>query len=213
MFPVALASRLALDLDIVELDVHGLGLGLGDVVGKFQRLHHGLDGVLVLLDVVDTHIHTAAVNVGEVFGRYAARVCIGSVAPSLAVVLDGVILGPLKAGIPLCLVVEQFIGVLVRVEDGDEAIAGVLALGELKLGPVGGVACDVGDLDASGTSTLNQMKSVLISTAGFSAPPPPPLPVAPPLPPQPTSNRGKETDAEGENRKGLLFHGRVLLDL
>lgn len=23
-------------------------------------------------------------------------------------------------------------------------------------------------------------------------------------------NRGKETDAEGENRKGLLFHGRVL---
>ena len=38
----------------------------------------------------------------------------------------------------------------------------------------------------SGTSTLNQMKSVLISTAGFSAPPPPPLPVAPPLPPQPT---------------------------
>ena len=26
-------------------------------------------------------------------------------------------------------------------------------------------------------------------------------------------NCGKETDAEGENRKGLLFHGRVLLDL
>ncbi|MBD9070133.1 MAG: hypothetical protein EGR44_00555 [Ruminococcaceae bacterium] len=26
-------------------------------------------------------------------------------------------------------------------------------------------------------------------------------------------NRGKETDAECENRKGLLFHGRVLLDL
>ena len=214
MFPVALASRLALDLDIVELDVHGLGLGLGDVVGKFQRLHHGLDGVLVLLDVVDTHIHTAAVNVGEVFGRYAARVCIGSVAPSLAVVLDGVILGPLKAGIPLCLVVEQLVGVLVRIEDGDEAIAGVLALGELKLGPVGGVAGNVGNLDALGNLDLKPNEvgphihgwlfcpaatatsgSVAAATAAHQG------------------NCGKETDAEGENRKGLLFHGRVLLDL
>ena len=117
MFPVALASRLALDLDILELDVHGLGLCLGDVVGKFQGLHHCLDGVLVLLDVVDAHIHAATVNVGKVLGRYAARVCIGSVTPGLAVVLDRIILGPLKVGLPLCLVVEQLIGVLVRVED------------------------------------------------------------------------------------------------
>lgn len=186
MFPVALASRLALDLDIVELDVHGLGLGFGDVVGKLQRLHHGLDGVLVLLDIVDAHVDAAAACFGEVLSRYAARVCIGSVAPSLAVVLDGVILGPLKAGIPLCLVVEQLVGVLVRIEDGDEAIAGVLALGELKLGPVGGSPATSVISTPSGTSTLNQMKSVLISTAGFSAPPPPPLPVASPLPPQPT---------------------------
>lgn len=101
MFPVALASRLALDLDIVELDVHGLGLGLGDVVGKFQRLHHGLDGVLVLLDVVDTHVDAAAARLGEVLGRHAARMSVGSVAPGLAVVLDGIVLGPLKTGIPL----------------------------------------------------------------------------------------------------------------
>lgn len=185
MFFVALASRLALNLDIVELDVHGFSLGLGDVVGKFQRLHHGLDGVLVLLDVVDAHVHAAAACFGQVLSRHAARVCIGGVAPSLAVVLDGVILGPLKVGLPFGLVVEQLVGVLVRVEDRDEAIAGVLALGELKLGPVGGIACDVRDLTSSGTSTLNQMKSVLISTAGFSALPPL-LPVAPPLPPQPT---------------------------
>ena len=140
----------------------------------------------MLLDIVDAHVDAAAACFGEVLSRHAARVCIGSVAPSLAVVLDGVILGPLKAGIPLCLVVEQLVGVLVRIEDGDEAVAGVLALGELKLGPVGRVAGNIGDLNASGTSTLNQMKSVLISTAGFSAPPPPPLPVAPPLPPRPT---------------------------
>lgn len=150
MFPAALASRLTLDLDIVELDVHGLGLGLGDVVGKLQRLHHGLDGVLVFLDVVDAHIHTATVNVGEVLGRHAARVRKVGTAPGLAVVLNGIALGPSGVGLPLCLVVEQLVGVLVRVEDGDEAVAGVLALGELKLGPVGGVACDVGDLDALG---------------------------------------------------------------
>ena len=135
MFPVALASRLALNLDILELDVHGLGLCLGDIIGKLQRLHHGLDGVLVLFDIVDAHIHAAAVNVGEVLGRYAASVRVGSVTPGLAVVLDRIILGPLKVGLPLCLVVEQLIGVLVRVEDGDEAVARVLALGELKLGP------------------------------------------------------------------------------
>lgn len=35
-FPLRSPSRLALDLDIVELNVHGLGLGLGDVVGKLQ---------------------------------------------------------------------------------------------------------------------------------------------------------------------------------
>ena len=133
MFPAALASCLALDLDIVELDVHGLGLGFGDVVGKFQRLHHGLDGVLVLLDVVDAHVYAAAACFGEVLSRHAARVCIGSVAPGLAVVLDGIILGPLKVGLPFGLVVEQLVSVLVRVEDGDEAVAGVLALGELKL--------------------------------------------------------------------------------
>ena len=186
MFPAALASRLALDLDIVELDVHGLGLCLGDVVGKFQRLHHGLDGVLVLFDIVDAHVHAAAVNVGEVLGRHAARVRKVGAAPGLAVVLNGIALGPSGVGLPLCLVVKQLVGVLVSVEDGDEAVAGVLALGELKLGPVGGVAGDVGDLDALGDLALNQMKSVLISTAGFSAPPPPPLPVASPLPPQPT---------------------------
>lgn len=214
MFPVALASRLALDLDIVELDVHGFGLGLGDVVGKFQRLHHGLDGVLVLLDVVDAHVDAAAACFGEVLGRYAARVCIGSVAPSLAVVLDGVVLGPLKAGIPLCLVVEQLVGVLVRVEDGDEAIAGVLAFGELKLGPVGRVACDVGDLDALGDLDLKPnevgphihgwlFRAATTAAAGSAA--------ASATTHQ--GNCGKETDAEGENRKGLLFHGRVLLDL
>ena len=35
VFPVALASRLALNLDIVELNIHSLGLGLGDIIGKF----------------------------------------------------------------------------------------------------------------------------------------------------------------------------------
>ena len=140
--------------------------------------------------------------------------CIGSVAPSLAVVLDGVILGPLKAGLPLCLVVEQLIGVLVRVEDGDEAIAGVLALGELKLGPIGRVAGNVGDLDALGNLDLKPNEvgphihgwlfcSAATATAGSAA--------AATAAHQ--GNRGKETDAEGENRKGLLFHGRVLLDL
>ena len=60
VFPVALASRLALNLDIVELNIHSLGLGLGDIIGKFQGLHHGLDGVLVLFDVVDAHVDAAA---------------------------------------------------------------------------------------------------------------------------------------------------------
>lgn len=214
MFPVALASRLALDLDILELDVHGFGLGLGDVVGKLQGLHHGLDGVLVLFDVVDAHVHTAAVNVGEVLGRHAASVRVGSVTPGLAVVLDGIILGPLKVGLPLGLVVEQLVGVLVRVEDGDEAVAGVLALGELKLGPVGGVACDVGDLDALGDLDLKPNEvgphihgwlfcSAATAAAGSAA--------AATAAHQ--GKRGKETDAEGENRKGLLFYGRVLLDL
>lgn len=186
MFPVALASRLALDLDIVELDVQGLSLGLGDVIGKFQGLHHGFDGVLVFLDVVDAHVDAAALNVGEVLSRYAARVREVSTAPGLAVVFNGVAFGPSGVGLPLCLVVEQLVGVLVGVEDRNEAVARVLALGELKLGPVGGVAATSVISTPSGTSTLNQMKSVLISTAGFSAPPPPPLPVAPPLPPQPT---------------------------
>ena len=214
MFPAALASRLTLDLDIVELDVHGLGLGLGDVIGKFQGLHHGLDGVLVLLDVVDAHIHAATVNVGEVLGRHAARVRKVGVAPGLAVVLNGIALGPSGVGLPLCLVVEQFIGVLVRVEDGDEAIAGVLALGELKLGPVGGVACDVGDLDALGDLDLKSNEvgphihgwlfcSTATATSGSAA--------AATAAHQ--GNCGKEAYAEGENRKGLLFHGRVLLDL
>ena len=168
----------------------------------------------MLLDVVDAHVDAAAACFGEVLSRHAARVCIGSVAPSLAVVLDGVILGPLKAGIPLCLVVEQLVGVLVRVEDGDEAIAGVLALGELKLGPIGGVACNVGNLDALGDLDLKPNEvgphihgwlfcSAATATAGSAA--------AAATAHQ--GNRGKETDAEGENRKGLLFHGRVLLDL
>lgn len=151
VFPAALASRLALDLDVVELDVHGFGLGFGDVVGKLQRLHHGLDGVLVFLDVVDAHVHAAAVNVGEVLGRHAARVRKVGAAPGLAVVLNGIALGPSGVGLPLCLVVKQLVGVLVSVEDGDEAVAGVLALGELKLGPVGGVAGDVGDLPSAPT--------------------------------------------------------------
>ena len=200
MFPVALASRLALDLDILQLNVHGLGLCLGDVIGKLQGLHHGLDGVLVLLDVVDAHIHAATVNVGEVLGRYAARVRVGSVTPGLAVVLNGIILGPLKAGLPLCLVVEQLVGVLVRVEDGDEAVAGVLALGELKLGPVGRVAGNVGDLDALGDLDLKSNEvgphihgwlfRATTAAAGSAA--------ASAATHQ--GNRGKEADAEGENR-------------
>ena len=168
----------------------------------------------MLLDVVDAHIHAATVNVGEVLGRHAARVRKVGVAPGLAVVLNGIALGPSGVGLPLCLVVEQFIGVLVRVEDGDEAIAGVLALGELKLGPVGGVACDVGDLDALGDLDLKPNEvgphihgwlfcAAATATAGSAA--------AAAATHQ--GNRGKETDAEGENRKGLLFHGRVLLDL
>lgn len=214
MFPVALASRLALNLDILELDVHGFGLGLGDVVGKLQGLHHGLDGVLVLLDVVDTHIHTAPVNVGEVLGRHAARVRKVGAAPGLAVVLNGIALGPSGAGLPLCLVVEQFIGVLVRIEDGDEAVTGMLALGELKLGPVGGIACNVRDFDALGHLDFKPNEvgphihgwlfcSTATATSGSAA--------ADTAAHQ--GNRGKETDAEDENRKGLLFHGRVLLDL
>ena len=168
----------------------------------------------MLFDVVDTHVHTAAARLGEVLGRHAARMSVGSVAPGLAVVLDGIVLGPLKAGIPFGLVVEQFVGVLVGVKDGDEAVAGVLALGELKLGPVGGIAGDVGDLDALGDLDLKPdevgphihgwlFRSAATATAGSTA----------------TSaaahqgNCGKETQAEGENRKGLLFHGRVLLDL
>ena len=213
VFPAALASRLALDLDIVELDVHGFGLGFGDVVGKLQRLHHGLDGVLVFLDVVDAHVHAAAVNVGEVLGRHAARVRKVGAAPGLAVVLNGIALGPSGVGLPLCLVVKQLVGVLVSVEDGDEAVAGVLALGELKLGPVGGVAGDVGDLDALGDLDLKLNEvgphihgwlfcSAATTTAGSAA-----------ATAAHQGNCGKETDAEGENRKGLLFHGRVLLDL
>ena len=139
---------------------------------------------------------------------------VGSVAPGLAVVLNGIILGPRKVGLPLGLVVEQLVGVLVRVEDGDEAIAGVLALGELKLGPVGGVAGNVGDLDAFGDLDLKPyevgphihgwlFRAAATATAGSAA--------AATATHQ--GNRGKETDAEGENRKGLLFHGRVLLDL
>ena len=92
----------------------------------------------MLFYVVDAHIHAATVNVGEVLGRHAARVREVGAAPGLAVVLNGVALGPSGVGLPLCLVVEQLVGVLVRVEDRDEAIAGVLALGELKLGPIGG---------------------------------------------------------------------------
>ena len=168
----------------------------------------------MFLDVVDTHVHAAAVNVGEAFGRYAARVREVGTAPGLAVVLNGIALGPSRVGLPLCLVVEQLVGVLVRIEDGDEAVAGVLALGELKLGPVGGVAGNVGDLDSLGNLDLKPNEvgphihgwlfcaaatatsgSVAAATAAHQG------------------NCGKETDAEGENRKGLLFHGRVLLDL
>ena len=92
----------------------------------------------------------------------------------------------------------------------------MLALGELKLGPVGGVACDVGDLDALGDLDLKPNEvgphihvwlfcaaATATATAGSAA--------AAAATHQ--GNRGKETDAEGENRKGLLFHGRVLLDL
>ena len=168
----------------------------------------------MLLDVVDAHVYAAAACFGEVLSRHAARVCIGSVAPGLAVVLDGIILGPLKVGLPFGLVVEQLVSVLVRVEDGDEAVAGVLALGELKLGPIGRVACDVRDFDALGHLDLKPDEvgphihgwlfcAAATATAGSAA--------ASAATHQ--GNRGKETDAEGENRKGLLFHGRVLLDL
>ena len=92
---------------------------------------------------------------------------VGSVAPGLAVVLDGIVLGPLKAGIPFGLVVEQFVGVLVGVKDGDEAVAGVLALGELKLGPVGGIAGDVGDLDALGDLDLKPDEVGLLGDGGL----------------------------------------------
>ena len=135
-------------------------------------------------------------------------------APGLAVVLNGIALGPSGVGLPLCLVVKQFIGVLVRIEDGDEAVAGMLALGELKLGPVGGIACDVRDFDALGDFDLKPNEvgphihgwffcSAATATSGSAA--------AATAAHQ--GNCGKETDAEGENRKGLLFHGRVLLDL
>lgn len=214
VFPAALASRLALNLDIVELDVHGFGLGFGDFVGKLQRLHHGLDGVLVLLDIVDAHVHAATVNVGEVLGRHAARVRKVGAVPGLAVVLNGIALGPSGVGLPLCLVVEQFIGVLVRIEDGDEAVTGVLALGELKLGPVGGIACDVRDFDALGHLDFKpnvvspHIHGWLFCSAATAASGSAAAATA-----THQGNCGKETDAEGENRKGLLFHGRVLLDL
>ena len=133
-------------------------------------------------------------------------------APGLAVVLNGIALGPSRVGLPFGLVVEQFIGVLVRVEDGDEAIAGVLALGELKLGPVGGVACDVGDLDALGDLDLKPNEVgphihgwLFCSTATSGS--------AAAATAAHQGKCGKEAYAEGENRKGLLFHGRVLLDL
>ena len=161
-----------------------------------------------------TLVHTAAVNVSEVLGRHAARVRKVGAAPGLAVVLNGIALGPSGVGLPLCLVVKQFIGVLVRIEDGDEAVAGMLALGELKLGPVGGIACDVRDFDALGDFDLKPnevgphihgwlFRAAVTATAGSVA-------VSATTH---QGNRGKETDAEGENRKGLLFHGRVLLDL
>ena len=90
----------------------------------------------------------------------------------------------------------------------------MLALGELKLGPVGGIACDVRDLDALGDFDLKPNEvgphihgwffcSAATATSGSAA--------AATAAHQ--GNCGKETDAEGENRKGLLFHGRVLLDL
>lgn len=77
----------------------------------------------------------------------------------------------------------------------------MLALGELKLGPVGGVACDVGDLDALGDLDLKPdeagphihgwlFRTAATATAGSGA--------AATAAHQ--GNRGKETDAEGENR-------------
>ena len=74
VFPAALASRLALNLDIVELDVHGFGLGFGDFVGKLRDFIMVSTASLLLLDIVDAHVHAATVNVGELLGRHAARV-------------------------------------------------------------------------------------------------------------------------------------------
>ena len=170
----------------------------------------------MFLDVVDTHIHAATVNVGEALGRHAARVRKVGAAPGLAVVLNGIALGPSGVGLPLCLVVEQFIGVLVRIEDGDEAVTGMLALGELKLGPVGGIACNVRDFDALGHLDFkpNEVSPhihgwLFRSTATASAA----AGSAAAATAAHQGNCGKEAYAEGENRKGLLFHGRVLLDL
>nr|WP_152073644.1 hypothetical protein [Collinsella aerofaciens] len=86
----------------------------------------------------------------------------------------------------------------------------MLALGELKLGPVGGIACDVRDFDALGHLGLKPNEAGphihgwlfrgATATAGSAAT----------ATAAHQGNRGKETDAEGEDRKGLLFHGRVL---